>query len=238
MKTSLLVACIVLAVVIGVAMLLLPGYAATAGKTYYVPGYATGTNSGGSSSTVTSSGTYFQTQQLLKQVNVIVPQAVTVLVYAPYGDYWVSFTNASMAALPAYAGGVALGGFKIVRNSTSVGKIILRVNLENTKELSEFFDYINVYLYYVVVDPKTDVPQYVVVKAKLSLDSPTALIELTDSDFKNVCVGYLSGSKCPVDASEKTLFMFITASYGVKPNVTVTQVPIDLRIDVIGAYPG
>ncbi len=138
--------------------------------------------------------------------------------------------------IPASDGGVALGAFNITRNTTDINKILLRVSLQDVNALKMFFSYINVYLYYVVADPTTHAPKYVVVKAKLTLDNPTAVIELLGDEFKNVCVGYYSGSVCPVDSTEKTLTFFVTVAYGVRPNATLTQVPIDLRIDIIGAY--
>ena len=237
MRSSVLLAILAVAVAIGVAILFAPGFAANLGKTYYVPGYTYNTGSSSSSASVAGAEqTYFQTEQLLRQVGVIVPSAVKAFIYDPYGDYWVSFTNATMAATPAVDGGVAVGAFNITRNSTSIGKIVIRVSLQDLKALSMFFQYLNVYLYYVVADPKTHVPKYVVVKAKLTLDDPTAVITITGDEFKDVCVGYASGGKCPIDTTEKTMTIFVTVAYGVKPNVTITQIPMDIRIDLIGAY--
>ncbi len=212
-KSTLLPIIAVLAAAVGLALMFAPGLAAptssvTAGYKYYVPGYATAT------SEPTTLG-------------IKVPSAIHVVISGDQRSFWATF-NSGMS-LSSFEKDVAVGEFNITKDP-NIHAIRLQITLTDANLLKQYFSYFRLYIVEVKTTEKSSnnnnngksntniVITSFTVKAILTLNKPSEVITLDTSDFGN----------------GNTVTLYIVPAYKVKDKAVFDQVPVDLKITVLG----
>ncbi len=197
----------VIAAAIGVALLLAPGFSLpttpTASYKYYVPGYATAT-------------------QEPTSIGVQVPSALNIMISGDQRSLWATFMsimhNNGNITLDEFAKDVAVGEFTITKQKT-ISAIQLRITLTDADLLKQYFNYLRLYIVEVETK-KASGKLYVtgiITKAILTLDHPSEVITLDNTDF----------------GKSNSVTLYIVPAYKVKNRAIFDQVPVDLKIQVL-----